>query len=113
MPLHRLYTNENLPAPAAERLRAPGHDVLPVLADGQANRGVLDKDLLRRAASEGRAVVTLNRRDFVRLHKRDRNHGGIVVCTADTDMHALSSRIHDQIRNIDDLAQQLIHVTKR
>jgi len=112
VPPHRLYTNENFPAPAAECLRAPGHDVVTTLNDGLANRGIPDEDLLRRAAFQGRALVTLNRRDFVRLHRRDQNHCGIVVCTADTDLEALSNRIHDQIRDLPDLVRQLVKVSK-
>ena len=112
MPTHRLYTNENFPLPAAERLRALGHDVVTILDDGLANQGVSDEDLLRRAASLDRALVTLNRRDFVRLHRRGQDHCGIVVCTADTDLEALSSRIHDQIRDIADLGRQLVKVRK-
>ena len=112
MPPHRLYTNENFPVPAAERLRALGHDVRTIFDDGLGNRSVSDLDLLARSVAQARALVTLNRSDFKRLHAQDQNHCGIVTCTPDTDLDAPADRIHERISNVLDLARQLIAVTR-
>jgi Protein of unknown function (DUF433) len=45
------------------------------------------------------AVVTFNRRHFIRLHTEISAHAGIVVCTRDNDMAALADRIHRQLQS--------------
>ena len=64
----RFYSNENIPLPLVEELRGLGHDVLTSHDAGNANRSVPDEEVLRFAASANRAVLTLNRKHFVRLH---------------------------------------------
>ena len=81
----RLYANENFPLPVVERLRALGHDVLTVREAGKADQSLPDPEVLAFAAREGRAVLTLNRLHFIRLHRHSANHAGIVVCTFDPD----------------------------
>jgi predicted nuclease of predicted toxin-antitoxin system len=63
----RLYSNENFPLPAVEALRAKGHDVLTTRDAGKANEGIPDDEVLEFASREGRAVLTHNRKDFIRL----------------------------------------------
>ena len=53
----RLYTNENFPQPAVERLRELGHDVTTTLQDGRANTGIPDRQVLSRASELSRVVV--------------------------------------------------------
>jgi predicted nuclease of predicted toxin-antitoxin system len=77
----RLYSNENFPLKVAQALRANGHDVLTVVEAGQANQEISDEEVLAYATRENRAVLTLNRRDFIRLHQAQPNHAGIIVCT--------------------------------
>ena len=43
---------------------------------------------------EGLAVLTLNRRDFFRLHREQPDHGGIIACTFDPDFVGQARRIH-------------------
>ena len=38
----RLYSNENFPLPAVEKLRAPGHDVLTIQETGKADQAMPD-----------------------------------------------------------------------
>ena len=105
----RLYSNENFPQPVVEELRRLGHDVLTSLDAGKANQSVPDDEVVRYAAAEGRAVLTLNRRHFHTQHRRSPEHAGIVTCTVDVDYAALAWRIH---RAVDGkaLAGQLIKV---
>jgi uncharacterized protein YggU (UPF0235/DUF167 family) len=63
-----LYADENFPLRVVEEWRRLGHDVLTVHEDGRANQSITDKDLLARATEISRAVLTLNRLDFKRLH---------------------------------------------
>lgn len=79
----RLYADENVPLQVVTRLRELGHDVLTVVEDGKGNRRYPDALVLRDAAASGRAVVTLNRTHFRRLHDESSSHGGIVLCTYD------------------------------
>jgi len=108
----RLYANENFPLPAVERLRALGHDVLTSREAGNAGRAVPDDEVLRFGTVSGRAVVTLNRRHFVRLHGTYADHRGIVVCSVDADFAALADRVHRAIAGIDVLDGRLIRVDR-
>jgi predicted nuclease of predicted toxin-antitoxin system len=62
----RLLLDEHLSPVIAGGLRSRGHDVVAALNVGLTR--VSDADVLRRAVGERRAVVTLNIRDFRRLH---------------------------------------------
>ena len=64
------YADENFPSPTVEALRRFGHDVLTTHEAGQANQRIRDVAVLEFATESGRAVLTLNRRDFVSLHAR-------------------------------------------
>ena len=65
----RLYSNENFPIPAVEELRRLGHDVLTIQETGHANQASSDEAVLAFACDEHRALLTLNRKHFVRLHQ--------------------------------------------
>ncbi|MDQ3222756.1 MAG: DUF5615 family PIN-like protein [Gemmatimonadota bacterium] len=108
----RLYSNENFPQPVVEELRRLGHDVLTSRDAGKANQRVPDEEVVRYAAGEGRAVLTLNRRHFHAQHRRSTAHAGIITCTVDGDYPALASRIHDRLIAVHDLTGQIIKVTK-
>ena len=108
----RLFADENFPLPVVEELRVLGHDVATIQEAGMAERGVSDADVLTHAASEGRAVLTLNRKHFIQLHRQRREHPGIVACTSDREFTAQARRIHLAIGNLTDLSNQLIRVNR-
>lgn len=108
----RLYANENFPLPVVEALRATGHDVMTVRESGKADQAVPDEETLDFAASEGRAVLTLNRKHFVRLHKERPEHAGIIVCTFDPDFERQARRIHDAMEAESGLAGHLIRINR-
>jgi hypothetical protein len=108
----RLYSNENFPAPVVEGLRLLGHDVVSILERGRAEEGVPDAEVLALATTEDRAVLTINRRDFIRLHKQSSQHAGIIACTADTDFSSQAQRIHAAIQAAGDLHGQLVRVNR-
>jgi hypothetical protein len=108
----RLYSNENFPLPVVEELRRLGHDVFTIQEHGRAGEAVPDEDVLRFSAAEDRALLTLNRRDFIRLHNQQSLHAGIIVCTVDPDFAGQAHRIHYQIEATSDLHGQLIRVNR-
>ncbi len=107
-----LYSNENFDNRAVRELRRLGHDVLTSLESGRANQRITDEDVLNFAMQESRAVLTCNRRHFVRLHKQNRQHAGIIVCTDDPDPTALAARIHAEISKYPALKGGLIRITR-
>ena len=105
-----LYADENFPLRVVEELRRLGHDVLTAFEDGRANQSITDSDLLARATVTNRAVLTLNRIDFKRLHRQTPNHAGIIICTEDPDRLGQAERITVAIAEIADLRGKLIRV---
>ena len=108
----RLYSNENFPLPVVEKLRALGHDVLTIQETGKADQAEPDDKVLEFAATENRALLTLNRRHFIRLHREHPQHAGIVICTVDSDFAGQADRIHKAISGQDSLKGQLIRVNR-
>lgn len=105
-----LYTDENFPLRTVEELRLLGHDVLTTLEDGRANQSIPDEEVLSRANELGRAVLTYNRKHFKRLHQKQSEHAGIIVCTEDPDRAGQAKRIADKIEEEKDLSGKLIRV---
>jgi hypothetical protein len=108
----RLLADENFPFPVVEALRRTGHDVVPVADAGKAGQALTDKAVLELAAADQRAVVTLNRRHFVRLQTEDANHAGIIVCSFDLDFDGQSARIDQAVARHESLVGQLIHANR-
>jgi hypothetical protein len=108
----RLYANENFPFPAVEELRRLGHDLLTSYEAGKAGQAVPDKEVLEFARDENRALLTLNRRHFIRLHEEHLSHAGIIACTLDGDFKALAQRIHAAIESKSVLSNQLIRINR-
>jgi Domain of unknown function (DUF5615) len=108
----RLYSNENFPLPAVQELRKLGHDVLTVQEAGNADQAIPDEAVLDFATNEQRAVLTLNRRDFIILHKYLPDHCGIIVCTYDADFIGQAKRIHEAITMQPVIEKQLLRVNR-
>lgn len=108
----RLYANENFPLPVVEALRSMGHDVLTVADTGKSGQAWPDEAVLDFAKSQGRAVLTLNRRHFVRLHRIQPHHAGIICCSFDPDFTRQAARIHETIISKPVLDDQLARVNR-
>lgn len=71
----------------AQQLRAKGHDVISVVAQS-ALVGLPDDQILAYAATEGRALVTANIKDFMPLDGRYRAagqaHPGLILVSTKT-----------------------------
>ena len=108
----RLYSNENFPFPVVEELRGLGHDVMTTQETGQAGRALPDETVLAFAHGEGRALLTLNRKHFFRLHRQETVHSGIIACTYDPNFGDLAQRIHKAIEEQNELAGQVIRINR-
>ncbi len=108
----RLYANENFPFPVVEILRQLGHDVLTIEETGRAERAESDEEILAFAKTENRIVLTLNRVHFIRLHKKNANHKGIITCTFDPNFTALAQRIHLALKSRSDFLGQLLRINR-
>jgi len=108
----RFYANENFPLPVVEQLRRLGHDVLTIHETGEAGQAMPDDAVLERACREGRALLTFNRRHFIRLHRERPEHSGIVACTFDADFQALTQRIHEAVVTDPGLSGRLIRINR-
>ncbi len=106
----QFYSNENFPLPVVEELRNLGHDVLTIQEAGRASQSVPDAEVLRFATDAERALITLNRRHFIRLHGELPDHHGIIVCTYDPDFPGQAQRIDAAVRGVENLAGQLLRV---
>ncbi|GAB1539104.1 DUF5615 family PIN-like protein [Scytonema sp. NUACC21] len=108
----RLYADEQFPREVSELLRTMGHDVLTVQEAGNANQGIPDEQVLRFAVNDNRVVITLNRQDFIRLHRSSPEHLGIIVCTNDTNRSRMATRINKAIITEEQLTGKLIRVIR-
>ena len=84
-----LYADEQFPFEVVEYLRNLEHDVVTVQEAGNANLKISDDQVLLFATSNNRILLTLNRRDFKKLHRLQPSHSGIIICTDDADRLAL------------------------
>ncbi|WP_310484355.1 DUF5615 family PIN-like protein [Chamaesiphon sp. VAR_48_metabat_403] len=104
------YADEQFPKATTIALRSLGHDVLTVQEAGNANQKIPDEDVLAFATDKDRAVLTLNRYDFIRLHKQSSAHAGIIVCSENTNFERLAEKIHEAVSPFANLNERLIRV---
>lgn len=105
----KLLSDENFPTPIGDLVRAAGFDVLR--AQDAGLRRTPDKRILEFATSEGRVVMTENRKDFIKLHSRVKDHAGIIVCTRD-EPETVAAKIIEAIKDNEDLKNQLIRINR-
>jgi len=110
--MSRFLADENFPLPVVEELRRLGHDVVTIQEAGRANQQFSDKNVLNLASTGKRALMTLNRKHFIRLHEVSANHAGIIVCTMDLDYVGQAYRIHQAIKQYTTLHGVLIKVNR-
>ena len=98
----KLYLDEDISPNVAEFLRKKGTDA--VSAHEIRMIGASDAQQLARAASEGRAMVTRNRNDFVALtvqcFQDIKPHHGVLIVPHSIpgyDFSRLTNRLHDYV----------------
>ena len=82
----KLYANENFPLETVRVLWNLGYDISTTHERGKSNLSIPDEDVLAFAIAENRAILTVNRKDFMRLHRQNPIHSGIIVCTKNDDL---------------------------
>ena len=106
------YADENFHLEVVAALRRLGHDVMTALEAGRANQAIADETVLEHATTIGRAVLTHNRWDFVRLHGLRPRHAGIVVCTQDPDVEGQAAAIDAAVRTFQSLETVLLRIDR-
>lgn len=110
----RFYSNENLPIDLVEALRQLNHDVLTSYEAGRANQNIPDQEVLAFATADRRCVITLNRQDFVTLHRSGISHSGIIICKEDRDYGGQAQALHSYLGTSgQDMSDRLIRVQKQ
>jgi len=90
----RVNSNENVSLRIVEALRKLGHDIETSFEAGNANQETPDEEVLEYALSNSRVVLTNNRKDFIKLHRKSVPHCGIAVYTVQPDAIETSTKIH-------------------
>jgi predicted nuclease of predicted toxin-antitoxin system len=108
----RFYADEQFPFPVVELLCALGHDVLTVQAAGNAGQKIPDDEVLAFAIENARSILTINKSDFVRLHRHSGNHFGIVVCSSNRNWEQFAARIDEAVKTEVSLQGKLIRVVR-
>ncbi len=108
----RLYSNENFPLPAVEALRRFGHDVVTTHDEGKSQQNIPDDEVLRFAVENGRAVITHNRQDFIRLHREQPEHEGIIVCTDNPAFEELAAKVDAKLATMKSIKGLLVRINR-
>lgn len=110
--MSRFYADEQFPLPVVKCLRVRGHDVLTVQDAGNSDKGIPDDAVLAFAVAQKRIVLTLDRYDFVKLHRINAVHFGIVVCTNDRNWELFANSIDQAVSAQQNMAGKLIRITR-
>jgi predicted nuclease of predicted toxin-antitoxin system len=106
----RLYADEQFSLPVVKILRTLEYDILTVQDAGKAEQKIPDPEVLYYATSLNRAVLTMNRRDFIRLHAKTPQHQGIVICRSSTNWEKIAQAIHNNLIQFNSIEGQLITI---
>jgi hypothetical protein len=108
------YSNENFPQDLVNALKWLDHEVLTSYEAGQANQGISDEDVLKFAHARRKVIITLNREDFIDLHRKGQEHNGIMLCKEDRDYQGQALKIHEFIlTDNQSLKGRLIRIKKQ
>jgi Domain of unknown function (DUF5615) len=108
----RLFADENFPLPTVQALRRLGHDVVSVADVGRGGQRWSDPEVLQFARGDGRILLTLNRKDFLRLHRSNPEHAGLILCTLDLDFEGQAERIAQVLAAASDLSGLALRVNR-
>lgn len=91
----RLYLDEDITPLLARLLRERGHDAISCREISAT--GITDEDQLERATELGRAILSSNYGDFIRIGRacvRDgRTHGGIIISYHQIDVDTINEDV--------------------
>ena len=99
-----LYTDEDVHALLAGELRRHGYDAESCHEAGRGNRALPDRQQLAYATEHGRAILTFNAADYLRLDREwkaaGRQHAGILVSPKINDLGELLRRVTHHLDTI-------------
>jgi len=109
--MHLLLADENFDIEVSKLLLEEfGHDVVTLQDLGLAGIKYPDEKVLEKATELGRCVMTFNRKDFLKLHRKVKKHTGIIICTYNPNQVRLAEKIHQAIQGKEDLVNQIIRI---
>ncbi|MEA5507545.1 DUF5615 family PIN-like protein [Halotia wernerae UHCC 0503] len=79
---------------------------------GNADQGIADDQVLVFSISQERSILTINRDDFICLHRRSSNHFGIIVCTNNRNWEQFAAWIDEAVTAQEPLQEKLIRVVR-
>ncbi len=98
--------------PVVEELRNLGYNVLTSQEAGNAGIAIPDEEVLAFGTDRQRAILTMNRRYFIRLHEVHPDHCGIIVCSFDPSFVELARRIHEAVESQEPLLGRLVRINR-
>lgn len=110
--MFKFYANENLAIGLVTELRQFGYDIMTSSEAGNANQGIPDDEVLATATTANRCVITFNRDDFLKLHRKGIEHEGIIICKDDPDLQGLATVLHHYLVTQQTLKNRLIRILK-
>jgi hypothetical protein len=110
-----IFADANLPKELADGLRALGYDVLTVQQYQKSSRpehGLSDELVLQTAVKFRRIICTLDRFDFLALHRANPSHKGMILIKRGrkSNLRRILSHIDDAIKSLAPLDGKAIRV---
>lgn len=105
-----LLADENFDFPVVAKLKEKGYDVITLVDLNLVNLGIPDEEVLKLATQLHRAVITINRRDFIKLHRANDEHAGIIVCTRNPNIEEFAQAVHETLAAHSEFKGQLLRV---
>jgi len=96
-----------------ELLREKGYNILTSKEAGQANQAIADPSVLEFGIKSNRIIITLNRDDFIYLHRKNQQHYGIIICKTDRDYQGQVEFLHNYLQTQVSLERRLIRIKKQ
>jgi len=106
----KLYADEQFSLPVVKILRTLEYDILTLQDAGKAEQKIPDPEVLYYAININRAILTMNRRDFIRLHTQTPQHKGNVICRSSTNWEKIAQAIHNHLSQLETIEGQLIRI---
>lgn len=101
----KLFTDEHVHAGLASALRQRGYDAVSCHEANRVNQRISDEAQLAYAAEQGRAMLTNNMADFIRLDETWKRighvHAGIILYTRVRTFGELLRRVERHLATID------------
>jgi len=109
----QFFADEDFSLQVVSELRRLGHDVLTVRDIGKASQRWPDEELFFFAVAQRRTILTKNRRHFFTLHRRHPDHHGIIACTENPDVRAMTRMIQETILSRPQLRGEYIRICQQ